>query len=318
MKNKINFDITSLFMPLTVKNKRLSNRIVLPPILTRLGITTKESVDWYGRRASGGVSLVIIGATSVNSFGKELTAKKLKPLVNTIHNGGALAAIQLFPVGVDQDISPIEIEKQEIERIILNFRVAAEICSEAGFDGIEPHGAHNYFLNQFFSPIQNKRSDEFGGEIENRMRFALNIVKEMRCICLDNMLILYRHSPEGEGYGLKESQIFVKELIYNGVDILDLSPSSIHYPGDKAIPFKKFGVPVIAVNELDEISRAVEVLENSRADLIGIGRGLIADPEWPKKVKEYRFDKIIRCTRCNEGCYGNIKKGIPIECVQWN
>ena len=106
-------------------------------------------------------------------------------------------------------------------------------------------------------------------------------------------------------------------MVKAGVDILDISPASAERPGDRAAPFKKLGVPVIAVNELDEIERALEVLNEGRADLVAVGRGLIADPDWPTKVREGRFDDIVACIRCDEGCFGNLREGIPIECTQW-
>ncbi len=243
----------------------------------------------------------------------------MKLLVDAIHDGGALAAIQLIPVTISRHhLSPINIERREIEEIVTHYQKAAEACAEAGFDGLEPHGAHGFVLNQFFSPVQNTRTDEFGGAIENRMRLALTIINMLRPICGTDMLLLYRHTPIGQGYDVQESYLFAEALIQAGVDVLDMSPSSIDYPGDKSVPFKELGVPVIAVNELHNVKRALEVLKNDRADLVGIGRGLIADPEWPRKVKESCFHDIVECTGCKKKCYGNLEKGLPIECAKWN
>ena len=159
--------------------------------------------------------------------------------------------------------------------------MAARVCGEAGFDGIEPHGAHGYVLNQFFSPVQNTRHDEYAGSLENRMRLALRIVRAVRPICdRFGMVLLYRHTPVGEGYGIEESRLLAAALVTAGVDVLDISPASDRAPGDRAAPFVGLGVPVIAVNELDEVERALEVLDEGRADLIAVGRGLIADPDW--------------------------------------
>ncbi len=310
-------DVRALFEPLTVRGKVLRNRIVMPPMVVLRGLTTPEGVEWYGRRARGGVALVIVEATSVNRFGAELTAENLRPLVDAIHAGGALAAIQLFPVAFGKPVHPTRLNRQEIEKIIAAYRVAARTCAEAGFDGVEPHGAHGYLLNLFFSPERNTRKDEFGGSLEGRMRMALAVVAAAREGVGHNHLLLYRHTPVGDGYGMEESLALAEKLVAAGVDILDISPSSIEAPGDRAAPFRRFGVPVIAVNELDVEERAVEALEKGRADLVAIGRGLIADPDWPTKVKEGRRDEIVRCTRCDEKCFGNLRKGIPIECTQW-
>ncbi len=314
-------DVTPLFRPLTVKGKEFRNRIVMPPMVVIRGIITPEGIEWYGSHARGGVSLVIVEATPVNRFGTELTVETLKPLVDTIHDGGALAAIQLFPVNIEfprkERVTPNMVDRDEIEAIIARYRTAAEICARAGFDGIQPHGTHNYLINQFFSPVQNRRTDEFGGPIENRMRMALRVVEAVRPACDPDMLLLYRHMPVGEGYGIEESLILAEALVDAGVDILDLSPSSVDRPGDRAAPFKRFGVPVIATNQLDIVERALEVINEDRADFAAVGRGLIADPYWTLKVEEGRFDDIVECTKCDEKCHGHLKLGIPIGCTEW-
>jgi len=310
-------DVAPLFQPLRVKGKTLRNRIVMPPMVVLRGLATPAGVEWYGRHARGGVGLVIVEATAVNRFGSELTAETLKPLVEAVHAAGALAAIQLFPITFGRAVSPAKITRKEIDAILAGYRAAARICAEAGFDGVEPHGAHGYLLNRCFSPVQNRRKDEFGGDLPNRMRLALAVVEATRQGLGDGRLLLYRHTPVGPGYGIEESLVLAEQLVKAGVDILDISPSSIKAPGDRAEPFKRFGVPVIAVNELDVVERALEALREGRADLIAVGRALIADPDWPLKVQEGRFDEIVKCTRCDEKCFGNLRKGIPIACTQW-
>jgi 2,4-dienoyl-CoA reductase-like NADH-dependent reductase (Old Yellow Enzyme family) len=305
-----------------VKGKELRNRIVMPPMVGLRRLTTPEGVEWYGSHVRGGVGLVIVEATAVNRFGSELTAENMKPLVDAIHDGGALAAIQLFPVTFDfprvgEPPTPNTVDLDEIEEIIANYRTATEVCAGAGFDGVEPHGAHNYLINQFFSPVQNGRTDAFGGSIENRMRFGLRIVESVHSACDGGMILLYRHTPVGQGYGIEESLILAEELVRAGVELLDISPSSDESPGDLAAPFKRFGVPVIAVGEMDMVGRALEVMAEDRADLVAVGRGLIADPEWSIKVREGRFDEIVECTKCDEKCFGNLRAGIPIECNEW-
>lgn len=262
--------------------------------------------------------MVIVEATSVGRFGSELTESSLAPLVGAIHKGGALAAIQLFPVDRGRSVSPLEIGVAEMDRIVAQYRTAADVCLGAGFDGIEPHGAHGYLLNQFFSPAQNKRVDEYGGRLADRMRLALRVVHTVRPVCGTDMLLLYRHTPVGAGYGMDESLFLAEALVGAGVDILDISPSSIETPGDRAAPFRKLGVPVIAVGELDRVERALQAIDCGRADLIAVGHGLIADPDWPIKVKAGRLDEIVRCTRCDEKCFGNLRDGIPIACNWWD
>jgi 2,4-dienoyl-CoA reductase-like NADH-dependent reductase (Old Yellow Enzyme family) len=309
--------IAPLFRPLQVNSKQLRNRIVMPPMVGLRGLTTPAGVEWYGRRAAGGVGLVIVEATPVGHLGSELTADTLRPLVEAIHAGGALAAIQLFPTERRVPMWPANLAAGELEEIVGRYQLAAAVCREAGFDGVEPHGAHGYLLNQFFSPVQNTRSDAYGGSIENRMRLALEIVEAVRPECGSDMLLLYRHTPTGHGYGIEESLVLAQRLVESGVDILDTSPSSEERPGDRAEPFTDLGVPVIAVGELDRVERALEVLEEGRADLVAVGRGLIADPDWPIKVREGRLEEIVQCQRCNTKCYGNLRKDVPIKCAQW-
>jgi len=311
------YDVTPLFRPLQVKHKTLRNRIVMPPMVVNRSLTMPAGQEWYGRRAKGGVGLVIVEASDVVRFGPEYTARTLRPLVEAIHRGGALAAIQIFPGVRSQTLSPAQLGISEIEGLIAGYRVAAEICAEAGFDGVEPHGAHGYLLNQFFSPQQNQRTDAYGGTPAGRMRLALDILGEIRPIASQaGMLILYRHTPVGPGYGIEESVSLGRELVAAGVDILDISPASDAAPGDRAAPFMALGVPVIAVNELDRLPRAIEVLCENRASLVAIGRGLIADPDWPTKVREGRMEEIIACTYCDR-CFDDLGQGMAVGCSQW-
>lgn len=310
-------DIKVLFEPLQVKNKILRNRIVMPPMVVNRGIIASEAQEWYGHRAKGGVGMVIVEATSVARFGFDYNADNLKPLVDTIHNGGALAVIQLFPGMFGQPDTPTLMTIEQIEQLISQYRVSVEVCAEAGFDGVEPHGAHGFLLNQFFSPIQNKRTDQYGDTLEGFMRLALNIVKAIREVAeKKNMLILYRHTPIGAGYGIEESLVLAEELVKAGLDIIDISPSSDSAPADMAVHFMKFGIPVIAVNEMDNVQRACEALREKRANLIAVGRGLIADPDWANKVSDGRMDEIVECIKCNE-CFKDLSNGVPVGCPQW-
>jgi len=312
-------DCSVLFTPFRIKSVTLRNRIVVPPMVTNRDIVGPDGIQWYARLAQGGAGLVIVEATSVGRFGSELSEGKLRQLVDAVHREGAAIAIQLFPVTFGSSVAPHDISRSDIEKIKKGYAVAVRECQEAGFDGVEPHGAHGFILNQFFSPLRNSRKDDYGGALANRMRLGREIVQGIRNEVSDEFLILYRHTPcEDGGYTIDDSIAFVKALVDDGVDIMDISPASDKEPGDLAAPIKQaVGCPVIAVNDMDDRERAVVTLQDNRADLIAIGRGLIADPEWPKKVSEGRLGEVVECLKCNEKCHGNLSKGLPVECVQW-
>jgi NADPH2 dehydrogenase len=310
-------DIAPLFAPLSIKHRLLRNRLVMPPMVVNRGITTPEGIAWYERRARGGAGLVIVEATWITRFGRELTAENLRPLVVAMHEAGALAAIQLFAATSNGARLPADLERTDIDTLIDGFVQATEICAEAGFDGIEPHGAHGYLLNRFFSPVQNERTDEYGGDtLDNRLRLPLRIVQAIAPICGPDMLLLYRHTPIGQGYGLQDSLLLGAALVNAGVDILDISPASVEAPGDLAAPFRRLGAPVIAVNEMDRLERAVEALTEERADLVAVGRGLIADPDWPLKVRYNRMEDILPCIYCDD-CHADLRQGRFVRCSQW-
>jgi len=311
-------DVSLLFEPLTIRGKTLRNRLVMPPMVVNRGHTGPEALEWYGGHARGGVGLVIVEATNLPDFGDPLSADALRPLVGAIHAGGALAAIQVFPWRRGVAITPAELSLAGIGQIVQGYRRAAQICAEAGFDGIEPHGAHGFLLNQFFSPEKNLRRDAYGGDrFAGRARLALEIVGHIYPIARSaGMWVLYRHTPVGPGYDLQESVALAESLLAAGVDILDISPASKDAPADRAAPFMRLGAPVIGVNQLDQVDRAVEALREGRCSLVAVGRGLIADPEWPIKVREGRGSEIKTCSACDQ-CHAMLNRGEVVRCAQW-
>jgi 2,4-dienoyl-CoA reductase-like NADH-dependent reductase (Old Yellow Enzyme family) len=308
----------AIFSPLNIRNLTLRNRIVCPPMVQVRSIVSDEGIAWYRRLAAGGAALVIIEATGVPLFGTELTVEDLRRLTDAIHAEGAAVAIQLFPVPFGQSIDPKAPTTDQIEGIIDQFGRAATICREAGFDGVEPHGAHGYMINQMFMPDKNSRTDAYGGSLENRGRLGVEIVRKMRQAVGDSLLLLYRHSPEGKQYTLDDSLQFAGWLIDAGLDVLDISPARKEVPADLAAPFKaKFDVPVIAVQGMDDPVAAADSLNAQRCDLVAVGRQLIADAAWPNKLRQNQIADIVKCDKCNNGCFGRLREGKPVECVHW-
>jgi len=312
-------DVELLFRPLAVKGLQLTNRIVVPPMVANRELNSDDGVRWYRRLAAAGPGLVIVGATRVHRFEKDYTARNLQPLVQAIRAGGAKAAIQLFPVPLGETWTPGDLSRPKITEMVERFAHATEVCVAAGFDGVELHGAHGYLINQFFSPSANKRRDEYGGSIENRCRFGVELVRACRRAAGDRLL-LYRHTPvEADGYTVQDSFNLTDRLLDEGVDVLDISPGGDRRPGDLAAPFKQRypRTPVITVWRLEVVRRAVEVLREGRADLVAVGRGMIVDAAWPEKVRQGRFDQIVECDECSIGCFDRLWAGQLVGCVKW-
>ncbi len=309
---------SELFAPLEIAGLTLKNRIVVPPIVQLRTITSPEGIGWYRRLAEGGAGMVIVEATGVPRFGDDLTPQTLTPLVEAIHASGAAAAIQLFPVRFGQNVKIEELSQADIDEIVAQFGRAGEICREAGFDGVEPHGAHNYMLHQFFMPEANPRTDQYAGSLENRCRLAVRVVEALRKAAGSSMRVLYRHTSVAGGATMEDSLALAGKLIDAGVDILDISPARGKVTAEIAQPFKAaFDVPVIAVGGMHDPAAACDAVREGRCDLIALARQLIADAQWPNKVQDGRTDEILECTRCNEGCFGHLKAAEHVVCVNW-
>jgi 2,4-dienoyl-CoA reductase-like NADH-dependent reductase (Old Yellow Enzyme family) len=321
-------DYERLFSPLHVGSLTLRNRIVMPPMETNMQVGSDQAHAWYVARAKGGVGLIIRGATAIEQLADSSFTNKLKRTVEDVHGLGVAIAAQIAfwgrTTGSKADpypakMTPNDPTEAELLKIVNLYAKAAVECRRVGFDGVEPHGAHGFFLSQFFSPVTNTRTDRFGGSLENRMEMGLHIVRAIRNAVDDDCIVLYRHTPRGEGYSLEDSQLFAKELEKAGVDVLDVSPSTSSNKAPRAdmagVLKKAAAIPVIAVGSFGRDPQAAEnVLKKGWADLIAIGRGLIADPELPNKLREGR--PFIECQECDEKCYGNLGKRKPIGCAQ--
>ena len=320
-----------LFRPLTIKRLSLRDRIVMPPMATVMDISTLRARKYYRERARGGVGLIIVEGTSIDKFSSVEFVKAISLLSEIVHKEGSGIIIQLFqgsklPSGEVIAPSATEVSREatekEIEEIIEKFAASSFLAQEAGFDGVEIHGAHTYFLNQFFSPILNRRNDKFGGTLEKRMNFGLRCLRAIRKRIKEDFLVFYRHTPvdwNDRGYTVEDSKLFCRRLENEGLDVIDISPSfdGSHSHAEYASEIKKaVTIPVIAVGGMEDPQKAETALSSGKCDLVAIGRGLIADPYWPKKMREGREEQIIRCLKCNEKCYGNLRKGIPISCTQ--
>lgn len=312
-----------LFSPISIKGLYFKNRIVMPPMATNFGIVTDQSIAYYVKRALGGVGSIIIEGTPTHLFHDRHFQDRLKLLADSIHKGGANVFVQLTIKSNPQprrDVTDIPID--EIKSLIEDFVYAGKVCLDAGFDGIEPHGAHGFMMNQFFSPIFNRRNDEYGGDVYRRMRFALDVIRGLKSIAKERFLILYRHTPvewRDGGYSLEDTILFGKELKKEGLDILDVSPSTAPGSYDYGSLAKELktqvDIPVIMVGKMHVPDLADTKIREGYADFVAIGRTLLSDPFLPKKIQDGRFDLINSCRQCNIMCHGYLRRRIPISCM---
>jgi 2,4-dienoyl-CoA reductase (NADPH2) len=229
-------------------------------------------------------------------------------------------------------MTPREMTKEDIQNTIDNFADAARRSKDAGFDLIEIIGCTGYLVSQFLSPISNIREDEYGGSIENRMRFGLEVIKAIRKMVGDDMPIGIRIAGNDfmdGGHTNKEAALFAKEAEKAGVDAINVTGgwhetyipqvTTVVPPG--AYVYLARGIkesvtiPVSASNRLGNPDVAEKALRSDSCDMVCWGRPLIADPELPNKVKQKRFNEIIICIACNQGCFDQLAGGAPVSCI---
>jgi len=299
----------------------LKNRLIMPPMATAKSETngriTQDLIDYYDEKSKGGyISLIIIEHSYISEDGKasknqisiaeDSVIDDLRKLSDVIHKNGSKTVMQInhagsraLEVGNSIHRGPI-IDKDEIKEIIYNFRKAAIRVKEAGFDGVEIHSAHNYLLNQFLSPITNKREDEYGGNIHGRIRIHLDVIKAVREAVGEEFPILIRlgaTDDDVEGLTLKDAVEAAKCLEKAGVDMIDVSggmcrymPSNSNEQGyfsTQSEEIKKaVNIPVMLTGGITDPYIADRMLENGKADFIGVGRAILYDSLWAKRAME--------------------------------
>ena len=229
--------------------------------------------------------------------------------------------------------TPRPLTKDEILAIVKKYGEAAKRAQTAGFDAVEIHAGHSYLISQFLSPVYNDRTDEFGGSIENRTRFCRMIIDEVRSQIGPHMPIMLRLSADEfvKGGNTLEDTLELLSYFQEEVDAFDVSAGlngSLQFQIDanylkdgwrsymaKAVR-EKYNKPCVTMGNIRDPRVADDILERGDADIIGMGRGLIADPHWVKKVATGHEDDIRKCISCNIGCAGNrIGVNRPIRCT---
>jgi 2,4-dienoyl-CoA reductase-like NADH-dependent reductase (Old Yellow Enzyme family) len=363
--------VNVLLTPARIGPVEIKNRIVMPPMTTRTadaeGFVTEAAVAYYMARVRGGVGLITVEMASPEKAGRHRRREVgiyddrflpgLARLVAHIHDGGAKASIQLGHGGghtrIDisgeppvapsaiphpvyettfETIIPEEMSQARIEAAVAAHAAAAVRAQTAGFDCVEIHAAHGYLISQFHAPFENRRADAYGGSLENRARFGLDVLRAVKS-AVPGMGVVYRLSVEDffpGGLPYDEGRQIALWAAAAGADALHVTaghyrslPSAqvvlppMTFPDGTFLDYaadikKRVAVPVIAVGRLGDPALAEEAVAGGKADFVALGRSLIADPQWVEKVA--RGEPVRRCLACNT-CINEMRGGGGIGCV---
>ena len=342
--------LSKLFQSANIGTMQLHNRIIMAPMGSMLGnedgSVSERLRRYYEERAKGGAALIIVEATAIAPEGKGNTRQLciygdefiagLRHLVDSVHAHGAKIAIELHHMGkettveaageqpvapsaipsVTTKVMPRELTIEEIEHLVEAYTDGVERAKEVGFDAVEFHGAHGYLICQFLSNYSNKRTDKYGGDLENRMRFALDIVTQAKARVGNDFPMLFRLSAQEyvpKGLTLDETRILSQRLQDAGIHCLDVSAGNsqaanmVVQPGwmprgclvPLAVEIKgAVSIPVSIAGRINDPVLANEIVEQGKADFVTLGRPLLADPELPNKAREGRLEDIRMCTGC--------------------
>jgi NADPH2 dehydrogenase len=355
-----------LFSEFTIKGLTLKNRLIMAPLYLGYagegGTVSDVLLAHYRLMASGGVAMVVVENATVDhpvASGSNRTLRAdtddnlegLKRLAAAIKQGGALACLQANHAGrfarlADEPLAPSAVEtfgripraldNSEIEVIIDKYAMAAARAKRAGFDLVELHGGTGYLLAQFLSPRTNQRTDAYGGSLENRQRFAMQVLTRVKD-AVGNFPVGYRFLADEwlpDGLQLAESRPFAQRLAQAGIAYISVMGGTYEsfflpeivekskqegYMLDLATQIRReVDVPVIAAGRLATGAFAEQAIAEGKTDLIGLARVLWADPQWPQKVRDGREAEIIHCRpECGDACMQMVMRGRPALCVAW-
>lgn len=359
-----------LFTPYSINGMEVKNRIAVTAMVTNYNTEDNQVTDrfiaYHEAKAKGGFGLIITENFCVVPEGKAYKyigglwkdehIAGCRKLTDTIHKYGTKMVVQLYHCGsrttfetigtIPATVSAVqststvarELKTEEIYRLVESFGDAAIRAREAGFDGVEIHGAHKYLIGSFMSPVFNKRTDEFGGSFENRMRFPMLVIENMRKKIGKDYPVFFRMAKSDDdapgGRNVEESKIIARFVEGVGVDCLNIrdgfsSDSQIHNYGgaptlNSAHGFlmdaigeikKSVNIPVIGVGRILDPAMADNLLIQGKADLIAMSRQSLADPEFPNKVKNGQLNSVRRCLGCMQGCIDRLANGKTLRCM---
>ncbi len=356
----------TLFSPISIGSLKLRNRIMMGSM--HLGYEGKPDsaermAEFYAARARGGTALIITGGCAINaeaigggSFSCIYNAEDLQTLsrvTDRVHQEGGKIGLQLFHAGRYagrewlsglQPVAPSAIrsslhpatpramDEQDIQRTIADFATSAVRAREAGFDCVEVMGSEGYLINQFFSPVTNKREDMWGGNLENRIRFAVEVMLAIRKACGGDFPVIFRMSgidliPGSSGW--EETFYFAKRMQQCGANALNIGigwhESRIptismlvpraYYSFAVARIKQHVTIPCICSNRINDPDVAEDLIAAGKADLVSLARPLLADPDFAVKAETGRSDLINTCIACNQACLDNAFRNEATTCI---
>jgi 2,4-dienoyl-CoA reductase (NADPH2) len=354
-----------LFKPVRIGKLELPNRVVMTAMhlnYTPGGKVSERLIAFYEERARFGLSLAIVGGCTVDEYSGSpdmLSLKDdadmdgLKRLAEAVHRVGGHLFAQLYHAGAyahsvflggKQALSPSgvfsrftketprEMTRSDIIWVIENFAKAAQRAKDAGFDGVEILGSAGYLISQFLSPLTNKRDDEYGGPLENRMRFGLEVLRAVRQQVGSDFPVSYRIAGNDFVPGShtnEEAKAFAQALDREGVEAINVTggwhetrvPQLLMSIPYGAFTYLARGVkevvnaPVIACNRINDPLVAEEVLRQGAGDLVGMARAFLADPQILEKAKEGRLQDIVHCIGCAQACFDHVFMMRPVSCM---
>lgn len=352
-------EYNKLFTPFKIGSMEVKNRIVFSPIGVNCshidGTIANDEIDYYEERARGGVGMIIMGAQFLSKdiaqgsltgiLEHTYAIPQLTTICEVVQRYGTKIVAQLccgtgrdafpnmngeppmsaspIPSTFNPEVNCRPMSYDDIQDVLKKFAHSAKVVKDAGFDAIEIHGHAGDLIDQFMSPIWNKREDDYGGTYEKRAWFPREIVRSIRNAVGPDMPILFRisldHGFEG-GRALEDSMHLIKLLEEEGIDAIDIDAGSSEaidyvfppaYLGDACMEYlceparKAVNIPILnSGNHTPET--AVRLIESGNADFVMFGRPIIADPEMPNKLMNGNREDVRPCIRCNEECVGRV------------
>jgi len=359
--------LNTVFSPIRIGTVEIPNRLVVPAMVMNYcnedGTATERYIACHEAKARGGWGLIITEDYAVVPEGKGFPnipglwdnsqIEGHAELTRRIHDAGGIIFAQIYHAGRQtgarvigsQPVAPSpipcpsiremprELTVAEIRKLAERFGDCARRARQAGFDGIEVHGGHGYLIAQFMSPYSNKRTDEYGGSLMNRLRFPLEVLADIRSKAGSDFPVMFRISGDElvpGGRTIEETGAIAMVLEEAGIDAIHVSagtygsgyaitpPAAVGHgwiTGYAQAVRKAVDIPVVTVGRITDPLMAETIIDSGKADLVAMGRASLADPDLPNKAAAGRFEEINHCIGCMQGCTGMISRYQPATCL---